>query len=195
MNIKRVAARSLLGALPGMAVAGYGTYELGKSAPAYEKMKGNLVDAKSTVKKHAPDVIVATAKKDLKQIAKNEREEKFLQNLLDYVKKQKNAVYISGRNAIVSPPKVNKSLIGHEIGHSIDISKRGQTPVDAFFQTRTEEGGWKESPFQDPESKALSKLMLHSYRGGDKIKAGGILTGAGITASLALPSILKMLKK
>lgn len=183
--------KALIGALPGAALAGYGTYQIGLSAPAYKTMNENLVDAKEIVKQHAPGVMVATAKKDLKQISKNKKDLQFLQKLLDYVKGKKNAVYISGKNAIISPAKVNKSLIGHEIGHSRDFAIRGHKPSDAYFQAAMEERGWKASPFQDEKSKALSKLMLQSYRGGDKLKAGAILAGVGVT----VPSLLKLLKK
>jgi len=194
VKIHPTITKALLGSLPGVAIAGAGTAQLLSShRKSMDLVKGDLVDAKKMVLKHEPGTIVATTASDLKKIQSTDAETKQLAKILDYVRGGTNAAFISGKGSILSPKMINRSLIGHEIGHVRDYRKHGYTPLDyAGIRAAMEERAWKESPFQDPVAKDVANSMVGTYRGANKIAIGAPIAVAG---AMTLPLLWKVLKK
>lgn len=197
MRIKATTLRTLAGAIPGTALATLGGIQMIKSRLGADiDIKSDLVNAQEMVDKHAPGVLVASTKRDLKKVPDiTPKQRKALEGLLDFAKRSGNAAYIRNRATIVSPKMVNRSMIGHEIGHSIDIPKRDPSTIDNLLRSRVEEAAWDASPFKDEKALAARKRMLGTYKGGDKVILGGTIAGTGAAAMMALPSLMKLLKK
>ena len=183
---------AILAALPGVGLAGYGTYQFGKArAESLNEMTNDLVDAVAITKKHAPDIHVATSKNEIDKIDASNIEKKILLSAMKFIEKGENAAYTPiGNGIILSPKKINRSLIGHEMGHHFDI-KKNPIKVPPVLKTGMEERGWAASPFQDDESKRISKIMLGTYKGADKIAIGA----TAATFGAFMPKLLKVLKR
>jgi len=187
----------LLAAMPGMALSAAGAIQLNRSLKkSLDMTKTDLVDTKKTALKYAPDMIVATNVEELSNIPSSESDMKVMRKMLDHAGKRNNAVYLAGRNALIATPTINRSLLGHEIGHSRDPNRNKPSLFDyAQLLGAREQRAWDASPFQDAASKKVSKELAGTYHGGDKVILGGTLAGAGASIALALPLLLKALKK
>lgn len=198
MNItptKSLVLKSLAGMIPGIAIAGAGTAQLGKSFSESTRIAStDLVDPKKVVKKYDPNIVVLTKPSDIDKVEEFSKNDKAVaKNLLRRIAKVGNAGYLStNKNKyIFSSPMVNRSLLGHELGHRFDTSKGKREVIDAIFQAGEEERAWKSSPFQDKESQRIAKVMAGTYKGKDKIMMGGIAAGIG---ALGVPVVMKALK-
>jgi hypothetical protein len=188
---------AIIGAMPGAALAATGLFE---NIPAYKKVvsqiSDNPVSAKDVAKKYAPDLYVATSKEDLDGLKFNFFKKRLVENLYSKAFKGRNAYYMLGKNPmIMSPDKVNKYVLGHEIGHHLDLSDSGgkRRLIDHFVSSPMEVRAWKRSPFK--EEKGSQKLMvdaLKSYSGSDKFSWGTI---SAMVGALAAPLIIKAIKK
>lgn len=182
---------SLIAMLPGAAIATVGAHRLytGRSE-ALEEMKKDMVSPRAIVKKYAPDVYVATSREDLKDFKIDPEVEKKLARTFRGL----NAIYGSadGKATIVSPKMINKSLLGHEIGHHLAGTSKEKQLFKKILQTPEERKAWEASPFQDEQSKRVAEKMLKTYEGSDIMTMGGI---ASMIGAMAAPIILKALKK
>lgn len=188
---------SLLGMTPGIALAGMGVKQLQEShGKALKAMKTDLVEPKAFAKKHAPNLFVATTNEDIDKIPVAPIYRKALKSALSQME-GRNAGYVSigDQKFILSPKLVNRSLLGHEIGHHIDLSKKKRSILDAVLQLPEERRAWEASPFQDEKSQRIGEVMKGTVAGRDKIIMGGIAAGAGATAFPLARLARKLLKK
>jgi len=198
MDQSRLIAQAL-GAIPGIVVAGVGIKQFGEGKEkSLGETKKDLVPAIETVKEHAPELYVATNKED---ILKGDltKFQKFLVKTIHaksmgQIFEGNNAAYVPLKNTsmIISPKMVNKSVIGHEIGHHVDAQKKQFRLLDQFINSKKEQRAWELSPFQGEKDKTVSDIMLNTYKGGDKIFLG---TVAATVGALAAPLVLKALKR
>lgn len=194
MNLKK-ALPYIAGAAPGVALGALGLMQVHSSAKkSLKAFQNDLVDTKETMKKYAPNISIATNMdeadalniKPWKDITPKQRD--VLQSYLKRIFESGNAAQLEGHNAIIARPMINRSLIGHEIGHQIDEPK-SKSIFDKLLVSRIEQRAWNASPFQDDESKKMSNIALGTYRGAEKVMGGAALIPLGVLIAK------KMMKK
>ena len=186
-------------ALPGAVLVAAGFGQLAKASKNIKDAKGDLVPAAETVKQYAPEVYVATNMDDIqksnlsafKKLLLNTLYSKSIRKAFD----GENAYYIPSPKSpiIISPKMVNKSIIGHEMGHHIEAGKRRFSVLDSILNSRSENRAWESSPFRSETDEDLRRNALETYKGSDKIMLGGL--SAGIGAYLLPSLILKAFRK
>lgn len=185
---------ALVGAAPGVVVAAIASANKKKhDLAARAIMKTNLVPAKDTIKHYAPDTYVATSKEDVESSPLENWQKILINKFHSRVFSGGSPFYVNTKNPIIiSPRLVNKELIGHEIGHKIDITKNKRTILDEFVPSISERRAWQQSPFAGPESDKVMKPMIASYKAG---QIGSMGIAAAMIGALAAPLVMKALKK
>ena len=171
----------------------------------------NAVDSKKYVKKRFPSINVITNKADLKKSNMGPIKKLILGKSVDYVEKGgKNAMYMPGTNSIVVSKKVNPKVIGHEIGHYIDLKDKGFIKrmvgnMPMFGQYKSEAAAWDKAPFKESlkerflpglrkKNIALKDAALSSY---SRLRTGSRVGGAiGAAGGLAVsPNARKLITR
>jgi hypothetical protein len=185
MNLKKVLPY-IAGAAPGVALGTMGFMQVHSSAKkSFDTFQKDLVDTKKTVKKYAPGVRVATNINEIeglnippfKNITPAQKD--VLYAKFNRILSSGNAANLKNYNAIVARPMINRSLIGHEIGHRIDNDGK-ESILDKIFISRDEQRAWNKSPFQDEASRKASQIALGTYRGAEKVMGAAALTPIGL---------------
>lgn len=186
------ATRILAGAAKGANIGQMaGTITGGARSMAHvKKLKPNLlkdtVNVKSTIKKHAPDVVAITTKEELKAYTKNPIKRFALGGALKEGAPA-NAYYMkAGKKspaAIVATPEINRSVIGHELGHHADFTQNTGIKSKihrALSKKRRETKAWDMSPLASAADEPIKREALGSYLApGRHRRAGSVIGAAG----------------
>lgn len=185
MNLKKVLPY-IAGAAPGVALGTMGLMQVHSSAKkSFDTFQKDLVDTKKTVQKYAPGVRVATNISEVEGLnipqwqSITPKQKEIFHARLNRIFSSGNAGNIKGHNAILARPMINRSLIGHEIGHHADEPSGGSL-LDKILISRDEQRAWNKSPFQDEASRKASQVALGTYRGAEKVMGAMALTPLGI---------------
>jgi len=145
-----------------------------------KKIKEDIVPAKTIIKKYAPDVVHIgdedTAKKNLST---------FKRIIVKPGLEGRGAFYVSGKKPIIVTAKnINKSILGHEIGHHFDrpVSFKGKVKNIFRSTVKREQEAWDKSPIKvDPKVKDVALGTYKTLAKHQNIGALiGALTGAGL---------------
>lgn len=88
----------------------------------------------------------------------------------------------TGQEYVFASKKVNKQVLGHELGHIEDYRSGFKGGENGFFsaltgkQVEKEERGWDKSPYRGPEDEPVKTHALQTYK--------AVRTGARITAAI-----------
>ena len=180
----------MLGALPGAALASAGGYQSISSMINSRKFTTeDLVNARQTAKKYAPDAYVATSKADVLKLNIPKEHKDLINKNFSQAFDGRNAALINSndKSIILSPKMVNKSMLGHEIGHHLSGKP---SFIDTIIKSRDEQKAWDASPIKvDAKTR---DTMLGTYRGNEKIMSGLLTaTVGGILADILAKRLRK----
>lgn len=181
-------------------------------ADQYEKMQKLMDEKKSQVSpekyvaKHTPDIKIISTKKDVDESKLNFLNKFFLKlQMPEEGEKWDNAFYIPNKehSAVVVPEKVNKYILGHELGHHKDLAGTNgpmfSSGLMGALTGRTvdvERNAWEKSPIKiDEKGQEIKDVALGSYENMQKYMRLGF--GLGLVAGAAKafgPKVLDMIR-
>lgn len=169
--------------------------------------KEDQVSAEDYVAEHVPGVTLISSKEDVDKNKHLSAIDKFLLRLSvpEKGKDWQGAFYspMENNSIIAASEKINKHVLGHEMGHHIDLG--GKEP--GFLDTGTigavlgreldlERKAWDKSPVEmDERGKEIRDLALGTYESSKKYERLGLGFGLGIVAAKKFgPKILELIR-
>ena len=179
------------GAIVGNEGGGKWASGVAKREDLHKKLMGyaetdTKVDAKKEASKHG--VIAITSVKDLQRSKHfTDMEKRGYARLAHTASQGRNAFafQLRGKNFIMTKKKASASLVGHEIGHTIDYKKRGLPSATTRFYGnltgstyRREVRAWNESPNKGKNNEKIRETALRTYELGKMGSQYGTSAGA-----------------
>jgi hypothetical protein len=152
-----------------------------------EVASGDTINAADYVAEYYPDINIVSTPEQIDSNKNLGALQKF------FLKKmENNAAYIPmGESSIIATPKdVNKYILGHELGHHIDIKGKKMGPVATMlnmsgiddFTGKTvdlERNAWEKSPIKEENNK-LRDLNMTAYENAKNYARLGAIAGLGV---------------
>ena len=168
--------------------------------------KDNAVNAKEYVAKYSPDLKTISTRADIDKSNLNFIEKWLLKRSVPEKDKDwDNAFYLPNKeeSSVIVPKKVNKYILGHELGHHKDM--KGEEPGFLYGDllgaltgktVDLERKAWEKSPVEiDEGGREIKDLALGSYENLQKYIRLGFGAGLAIGAARAFgPKVLEMIR-
>lgn len=157
----------------------------------------NTIDAKEYLEKKFPDISHISSQQDLVALPLTDKEKNMLKDVVgkpDIYHAQSSA----GDQYIISPERISRHALGHEIGHALTQPHTKENIITKFFPDlsgsaiKKEHAAWEASPVPTPEE--LKKKYLDLYQDRRQYSGLGTLFGGALGLGLSAPVIRGYIK-